>query len=57
MESLVILIPISILLMGVAAAIFLWAVDHNQFESLETHGFDILENDEPQQTEVEGDNQ
>jgi cbb3-type cytochrome oxidase maturation protein len=45
MEMLVILIPISIVLIGIAAAIFLWAVNHNQFDQLDKHGFDIFEED------------
>lgn len=45
MEMLVILIPVSVVLIGIAAAIFLWAVNNNQFEQLDKHGFDIFEED------------
>ena len=45
MEMLLILIPISIVLIAVAATIFLWAVNHNQFDQLDKHGFDIFEED------------
>ena len=45
MEILAVLIPISIVLIAIAAAIFLWAVNHNQFEHLDKHGFDIFEED------------
>lgn len=45
MESLFILIPISILLLSIAAVIFLWAVNHNQFDHLDKHGFDIFDDD------------
>ena len=45
MEMLLVLIPISIVLIAVAAAIFLWAVNHNQFDQLDKHGFDIFEED------------
>lgn len=45
MEMLVVLIPISIVLIGIAGAIFLWAVNHNQFDQLDKHGFDIFEED------------
>lgn len=45
MEILVILIPVSVVLIGIAAAIFLWAVNNNQFEQLDKHGFDIFEED------------
>lgn len=43
MTILLLLIPISLLLMGIAAAMFIWAVDNDQFEDLDRHGFDILE--------------
>ncbi len=45
MEILVVLIPVSVVLIGIAAAIFLWAVNNNQFEQLDKHGFDIFEED------------
>lgn len=42
MESLYILIPIAIVLVCVAVAIFLWAVKSDQFEDLERQGHNIL---------------
>jgi len=45
MEMLVVLIPISIILIGIAAAVFLWAVNHDQFDQLDKHGLDIFEED------------
>lgn len=45
MEILVVLIPVSIVLISIAAVIFLWAVNNNQFEQLDKHGFDIFEED------------
>ncbi len=45
MEILVVLIPVSVVLIGIAAAIFLWAVNNDQFEQLDKHGFDIFEED------------
>ncbi|MGD8416313.1 MAG: cbb3-type cytochrome oxidase assembly protein CcoS [Pseudomonadales bacterium] len=45
MEILVVLIPISMILIGIAGALFLWAVNNNQFEQLDKHGFDIFEED------------
>ena len=39
------LIPISMVLIGIGAALFLWAVNNNQFEALDKHGFDIFEED------------
>lgn len=43
MAILLLLIPISLLLIGIAAALFIWAVNNDQFEELDRHGFDILE--------------
>jgi len=45
MEMLIVLIPVSIVLIGIASVIFLWAVNHDQFEQLDKHGFDIFEED------------
>ncbi len=45
MEILALLIPISILLVAVAAAAFIWAVNNNQFDQLDQHAVDILEDD------------
>lgn len=42
MESLYILIPIAIMIVCVAVAIFLWAVKSDQFEDLERQGHNIL---------------
>jgi len=42
MEILALLIPISMLLVGAAAWAFLWAVDHRQFEDLDSQAMDIL---------------
>lgn len=46
MESLYILIPIAIVLVCVAVAIFLWAVKSEQFEDLERQGHNILFDEE-----------
>ncbi|MCV5275003.1 cbb3-type cytochrome oxidase assembly protein CcoS, partial [Escherichia coli] len=48
MESLYILIPIAIVLVCVAVAIFLWAVRSDQFEDLERQGHNILLDEEEQ---------
>ena len=45
MEILLLLIPISIVLIAIAGATFVWAVNNDQFEELDRHGFDILEDD------------
>ncbi|WP_104399778.1 cbb3-type cytochrome oxidase assembly protein CcoS [Vibrio penaeicida] len=42
MASLYILIPIAILLVCLAVAVFLWAVKSEQFEDLERQGHSIL---------------
>ncbi|MDX1301765.1 cbb3-type cytochrome oxidase assembly protein CcoS [Photobacterium sp.] len=42
MASLYILIPIAIVFVCIAVAIFLWAVKSEQFEDLERQGYNIL---------------
>lgn len=44
---LILLIPLSILLMGIAIAAFVWAARHDQFEDLEAEGSRILFDEEP----------
>ncbi|MGF1694230.1 cbb3-type cytochrome oxidase assembly protein CcoS [Vibrio kyushuensis] len=46
MESLYILIPIAIVLVCIAIAVFLWAVKSDQFEDLERQGHNILFDDD-----------
>lgn len=46
MEIIYVLIPLSILLLGVAVAIFLWAVNNGQFEDLDSPAWRILHDDE-----------
>ncbi|MBU2898941.1 cbb3-type cytochrome oxidase assembly protein CcoS [Vibrio hepatarius] len=46
MESLYILIPIAIVLVCIAIAIFIWAVKSDQFEDLERQGHNILFEDD-----------
>ncbi len=43
MAILLLLIPVSLVLMAIAGVMFVWAVNHDQFEELERHGFDILD--------------
>jgi cbb3-type cytochrome oxidase maturation protein len=38
MNALLILIPITLVLAGVAVGVFFWAVNHAQFEDLDTPG-------------------
>lgn len=40
------LIPIAMLLVFIAVAVFFWAVKSNQFEDLERHGSSILFDDD-----------
>lgn len=47
MNILLFLIPVSLVMIGVAALIFVWAVRHDQFEDLDTPALDILRDDEP----------
>lgn len=57
MAILLFLIPISLLLLGVAIAAFVWAVRRGQFEDLDTASLDILQDDPltPQQRDAKGD--
>jgi cbb3-type cytochrome oxidase maturation protein len=45
MEILIVLVPLSIVLIAIATAMFVWAVDNDQFEQLDLHGFDLLLDD------------
>ncbi len=48
MAILLMLIPISLVLLGLAVAAFAWAVKRGQFDDLDTPALDILEdNDRP----------
>jgi len=46
MNILLMLIPLSLVLLGVAVAAFVWAVRRGQFDDLDTPALDILEDDE-----------
>ena len=47
MNILLLLIPLSLLLIGIAAWIFVWAVRHGQFEDLDTPALDVLRDEPP----------
>lgn len=47
MAILLFLIPISLLLLGVAIWAFVWAVRRGQFEDLDSAALDILQDDPP----------
>ncbi len=51
MEILFILVPTSVVLMGVAMWVFVQAVDSGQFDDLDQHALDIFDNDEVQDNE------
>jgi cbb3-type cytochrome oxidase maturation protein len=46
MNILLLLVPISLVLLGVAIAAFVWAVRRGQFDDLDTPALDILQDDE-----------
>jgi cbb3-type cytochrome oxidase maturation protein len=46
MDSLLWIVPLSLLLVAVALWAFFWAVDAGQFEDLESPGWSILEEDQ-----------
>ena len=46
MRILVILIPISLILLGVAIWAFIWAVRRGQFDDLDTPALDVLADEE-----------
>ncbi|MDZ4811308.1 MAG: cbb3-type cytochrome oxidase assembly protein CcoS [Pseudomonadota bacterium] len=50
MNALLILIPVSVLLVGVAIWAFFWAVDSGQFDDLDSPALEILR-DEPDRDE------
>ena len=48
MSILLVLIPISLLLLGIAIAAFVWAVKRGQYDDLDTPALDILiDNERP----------
>lgn len=47
MTALLILIPVSLVLLGIAVWAFFWAVNRGQFDDLDTPALRILEGDRP----------
>lgn len=43
MAVLALLIPLSLILVGAAVGVFVWAAHHGQFDALDSHGTDIFE--------------
>lgn len=46
MTALYLLIPLSLLLVGIAIAVFIWAVNSGQFDDLDSPAWRILDDDE-----------
>ena len=46
MSLIYVLIPLAIILVGLAVVIFFWAVKSNQFEDLDRQGYSILFDDD-----------
>ncbi|WP_337245557.1 cbb3-type cytochrome oxidase assembly protein CcoS [Luteimonas sp. gir] len=46
MRSLLLLVPISLVLLGIAIAAFVWAVRRGQFDDMDTPALDILVDDD-----------
>ena len=45
MEILIVLIPLSLLFVGVAAWVFVWAANHNQFDDVEHQALIALDDE------------
>ena len=54
MNILLFLVPMSLLLIGIAAWIFAWAVRKGQFEDLDTPALDILRDDSAPDPQPQG---
>jgi cbb3-type cytochrome oxidase maturation protein len=55
MTILLVLIPISLALLGLAIAAFVWAVRHGQFDDLDSAAIDILRDNERPPSRGNGD--
>jgi cbb3-type cytochrome oxidase maturation protein len=51
MEILYVLIPLSVGLVAFALWSFVWSVNNHQFDDLERHGWSVLFDEKPDQTE------
>lgn len=47
MKIIYVLIPLSLMLLGLAVWAFFWAVKNDQFEDLDTPAMDILDDEDP----------
>ncbi|MBS3742825.1 MAG: cbb3-type cytochrome oxidase assembly protein CcoS [Wenzhouxiangellaceae bacterium] len=52
MKIIYVLIPLSLMLLGLAVWAFFWAVKNDQFEDLDTPALDILDDDETEDSDT-----
>ncbi|MGB3461502.1 cbb3-type cytochrome oxidase assembly protein CcoS [Rhodanobacter lindaniclasticus] len=52
MNILLVLIPVTLVVIGVAVALFFWAVNHQQFDDLDSPGVLPLMDDSPEPAEA-----
>lgn len=53
MEILYVLVPLSVVLVGIAIAIFFWAINSEQFDDLDTPAWRILKEDDYKQRSMD----
>ena len=51
MNILLVLIPVTLLVIGIAVVLFFWAVNHSQFDDLDTPALTPLSEDSPVESE------
>lgn len=51
MNIILVLIPVTLVVIGIAVALFFWAVNHQQFDDLDSPGILPLLEDDPDQGE------
>jgi cbb3-type cytochrome oxidase maturation protein len=55
LSALIVLVPMSVLLLGIAIWAFFWATDSGQFDDLDTPGLAAIEEDAPPQPDARAD--
>jgi cbb3-type cytochrome oxidase maturation protein len=53
MSIIYVLIPLAIVIVGIAVVIFFWAVRSNQFDDLDRQGYSILFDDDIKQKDID----
>jgi cbb3-type cytochrome oxidase maturation protein len=53
MSIIYVLIPLAIVIVGIAVSIFFWAVRSNQFDDLDRQGYSILFDDDIKQKDID----